>query len=95
MSEKGRGPSSWSPQADVVEGTPTAVWACRSSFCLSRGPFWTRSARQAKLDADKHRARRFLGLFGHDAVVGPRRGQTILQFLREMKVAAAAAKGTP
>jgi len=90
MSEKGHDPSTWSPPADVVEGSPTAVWACRSPFCLSRGPYWTRSARQAKLDADKHRARRFLGLFGHDAVAGPRHGQTLLQFLGEMKLAAAA-----
>ena len=92
MSETGRGPGSWSPHADVVEGSAMSVWACRSLFCLSRGPFWTRSVKQAQIDAGKHRARHFLGLFGHDAVVGPRRGQTILQFLREMKVAAAEGK---
>jgi len=95
MSEKGRGPNGWSTQPHIVEGSPTAVWACRSPFCLSRGPFWTRSVKQAQVDAGKHRDRRFLGLFGHDAVVGPRRGQTVLQFLREMKLAAAAAQAKP
>ena len=74
---------------------PSAVWGCRSFFCLHRGPFWTRGVKQAQVDAGKHRERRFLGLFGHDAVVGPRRGQTIMQFLREMCLTTAAVKGKP
>ena len=88
-----RSTGNWSTQAEVAEPAPTAVWGCRSLFCLQRGPFWTRGVKQAQVDAGKHRDRRFLGLFGHDAVVGPRRGQTVIQFLREMGLTTAAVKG--
>jgi hypothetical protein len=95
MSESTRGTGGWSMQGEMGAPAPTAVWGCRSLFCLQRGPFWTRGVKQAQTDAGKHRERRFLGLFGHDAVVGPRRGQTVIQFLREMGLTAAAAKVKP
>lgn len=87
MSQEVRGSSNWSMQGDAAGSSPTAVWACRSMFCMRRGPFWVRNLKVAQADAGKHGARRFLGLFGHDTVVGPRRGETILQFLRAMRLA--------
>ena len=79
--------STWTMQSEVPPPTPTAVWACRSRFCLQRGPFWVKSIEDARLDAGKHRARRFLGVFSHDAVVRPGRGQSFIAFLREMRLA--------
>jgi hypothetical protein len=76
---------------ELAAPTPTAVWACRSWFCLHRGPFWVKSLGAAKLEAARHRERRFLGLFGHDAVARPGQGQTFLAFLREMRLAPKAA----
>ena len=87
MSDKVTRGSAWTMQAELGAPTPTAVWGCRSRFCRRRGPFWVRSHKDAKADAAKHRARRFLGLWGHDAVV--RQGQTFIQFLREMRFAPA------
>jgi hypothetical protein len=71
----------------MIDGTSTTVWACRSRFCLQRGPFWVRDLKIARLAADRHRARKFLGIWSHDAVIGPSRGQTLLGFLREMRLA--------
>jgi len=79
--------SAWTPQPELAAPTPTAVWACRSLFCLHRGPFWVKSMQEAQADAGKHRARRFLGVFNHDAVVRPGRGQSFIAFLREMRLA--------
>jgi hypothetical protein len=76
---------------ELAEPTPTAVWGCRSWFCLDRGPFWVKSLRAAQLGAAKHRERRFLGVFSHDAVVRPGQGQSFLAFLREMRLAPKAA----
>jgi hypothetical protein len=87
MSEKQTRDTAWAMQPELTEPTPTAVWACRSRFCLHRGPFWVKSIKEAQLDAGKHRARRFLGIFGHDVVVRPGRGQSFLAFLREMRLA--------
>ena len=84
MSDWKQGTGTWATQGDP---SPTAVWACRSMFCMRRGPFWVRSIKHAQTDAGKHGARRFLGLFAHDTVVGPRRGETILGFLRAMGLA--------
>lgn len=81
---RGRG---WTQQPDLAEPTPTAVWACRSHFCFRRGPFWVRGLKDAHADADKHRARRFLGIWRHDAVVRPGHGQSFIAFLREMRLA--------
>jgi hypothetical protein len=83
MSEKTPSSGTWA----TGDLSPTAVWACRSSFCMRRGPFWVRSLKHAQADAGKHAARRFLGVFPHDTVVGPRRGETILGFLRAMRLA--------
>jgi hypothetical protein len=83
MSEK----TAWTLQPELPAPTPTAVWACRSRFCLHRGPFWVKSIEDARLDARKHRERRFLGVFSHDAVVRPGRGQSFIAFLREMRLA--------
>ena len=69
MSESGPSSGTWA----TGDLSPTAVWACRSAFCMRRGPFWVRSLKHAQADAGKHAARRFLGLFPHDTVVGPRR----------------------
>jgi hypothetical protein len=46
-----------------------------------------KSIEDARLDAGRHRARRFLGVFSHDAVVRPSRGQSFIAFLREMRLA--------
>ena len=83
MSDSGPRSGTWA----TGDLSPTAVWACRSVFCMRRGPFWVRSLKHAQADAGKHGARRFLGLFAHDTVVGPRRGETILGFLRAMRLA--------
>ena len=90
MSEKLARDTTWTPQPELAAPTATAVWACRSRFCLDRGPFWVKSMKDAQVDAGKHRARRFLGVFSHDAVVRPGHGQTFLAFLREMRLASAA-----
>jgi hypothetical protein len=89
MSGKVTDNSAWTMPAEVKAPTPTAVWACRSCFCFRRGPFWVRSERNAQIDAGLHRARRFLGLFAHDAVVRPSRGQSFLAFLHEMRLSGA------
>ena len=68
----------------MADETATTVWACRSRFCLQRGPFWMRTLKDARAEARKHRARRFLGIWSHDAVVGPRGGESFMDFLREM-----------
>ena len=70
---------------------PTAVWACRSRFCRHRGPFWARTLKAAKVEASKHRALKFLGLWSHDAVVRVNGGQSVIEFLREMRLAPAKA----
>jgi len=74
-------------QSEFTEPLPTAVWACRSRFCRHRGPFWSRSIKAAKVDAGKHRAHKFLGLWHHDVVVRPNGGPSFIQFLREMRLA--------
>jgi len=74
-------------ESRFAEPAPTAVWACRSRFCRHRGPFWARSIKAAKADASKHRALKFLGLWSHDAVVRANGGQSIIEFLREMRLA--------
>jgi hypothetical protein len=81
---RGRG---WSQPSEIAEPTPTAVWACRSHFCRHRGPFWVKSLKEAHADAGRHRARRFLGIWSHDAVVRSGRGQSFIAFLREMRLA--------
>ena len=87
MSTKETRDTAWTMQSQLTAPTPTAVWGCRSHFCFHRGPFWVKSLKDAQLDAGKHRARRFLGLFGHDVVVRPGQGQSFLAFLREMRLA--------
>ena len=89
MSEKAARDTAWTMQPELAAPTPTAVWACRSRFCLRRGPFWVRSLKDAHVDAGKHRARKFLGIWSHDAVVRPGRGQSFIAFLREMRLAPA------
>jgi hypothetical protein len=74
-------------ESNFAEPAPTAVWACRSRFCRHRGPFWTRSLKTAKADAVKHRAQKFLGLFSHDVVVRPSAGPSVIEFLRQMRLA--------
>ena len=64
-------------QSEFAEPAPTAVWACRSRFCRHRGPFWSRSIKAAKVDAGKHRAHKFLGLWSHDVVVRAQRGSEL------------------
>ncbi|PYM24719.1 MAG: hypothetical protein DMD78_08230 [Candidatus Rokuibacteriota bacterium] len=91
MSGKQPRDTAWTMRAELSAPTPTAVWACRSRFCLARGPFWVKSLKDAQRDAARHRARRFLGLFGHDAVVRPGQGQSFLAFLRQMRLAPKAA----
>jgi hypothetical protein len=78
-------------QSNFSEPAPTAVWACRSRFCRHRGPFWARSIKTAKVDASKHRAQKFLGLWGHDVVVRPAGGPSFIEFLRQMRLAPKAA----
>jgi hypothetical protein len=46
----------------------------------------------AQADASKHRARRFLGIWNHDAAVRPSTGQSFIAFLREMRLAPKASK---
>ena len=87
MADKVRRDTAWTKPAELSEPTPTSVWACRSRFCLHRGPFWVRSVKEAKAAAAGHRARKFVGVWSHDAVVGPARGQSFLDFLREMRLA--------
>jgi hypothetical protein len=56
---------------DVSADAPssaTAVWGCRSWFCQQRGPFWVKSLQEARLGARAHAARKFLGLFSHQAL---------------------------
>jgi hypothetical protein len=77
---------------ELAAPTPTAVWACRSWFCLHRGPFWVKTLTVAQRAAASHRELRFLGLFGHDAMARPGRGQTFLAFLRQMGLAPQAVK---
>jgi hypothetical protein len=74
-------------QSEFSEPLPTAVWACRSRFCRHRGPFWTRSLKTAKVDAGRHRAQKFLGLWSHDVVVRPAGGPSVMEFLRQMRLA--------
>ena len=93
MSDRLTRDTGWTMQPELTEPTPTAVWACRSRFCLQRGPYWVKSLKAAQLDAGKHRARRFLGLFNHDVVVRPGHGQSFLAFLREMRLAPKAVIG--
>jgi len=78
-------------QSEFTEPLPTAVWACRSRFCRHRGPFWTRSLKTAKADAGKHRTLKFLGFWSHDAVVRSSAGPSVIEFLREMRLAPRAA----
>jgi hypothetical protein len=74
-------------ESNYAEPAPTAVWACRSRFCRDRGPFWTRSLKTAKADAGKHRALKFLGFWSHDAVVRSSAGPSVIEFLRQMRLA--------
>jgi hypothetical protein len=74
-------------ESSFAEPAPTAVWACRSRFCRHRGPFWTRSLKAAKVDAGKHRNLKFLGVWSHDAVVRPSTGPSVIEFLRQMRLA--------
>jgi hypothetical protein len=74
-------------ESEFPPPTATAVWACRSRFCRDRGPFWVRSIKAAKVEAGKHRARKFLGFWSHDVVVRANGGQSIIEFLREMRLA--------
>ena len=74
-------------ESNFTEPAPTAVWACRSRFCCDRGPFWTRSLKTAKADASRHRALKFLGVWSHDAVVRPSSGPSVIEFLRQMRLA--------
>jgi hypothetical protein len=56
---------------DVSAGAPasaTAVWACRSWFCQQPGPFWVKTLDDARVRARAHTARKFLGLFSHQAM---------------------------
>jgi hypothetical protein len=78
-------------QSQFSEPLPTAVWACRSRFCRHRGPFWARSIKAAKVEAGKHRALKFLGFWSHDVVVRPSTGPSIIEFLRQMRLAPKAA----
>jgi hypothetical protein len=78
-------------ESNFTDPAPTAVWACRSRFCRHRGPFWTRSLKTAKADAGKHRALKFLGFWSHDAVVRPSSGPSVIEFLRQMRLAPRAA----
>ena len=78
-------------ESNFADPAFTVVWACRSRFCRHRGPFWARSIKTAKVDASKHRAQKFLGLWGHDAVVRSNGGQSIIEFLRQMRLAPKAA----
>ena len=68
----------WPAQASSL-----AVWACQSWFCRTRGPFWARSMKDAESGALEHRARTFLGLWNHSAMVCPRRGLSFADFLRK------------
>ena len=45
-----------------------------------------KSLKEAHADAGRHRARRFLGIWGHDAVVRSGRGHSFIAFLREMRL---------
>ena len=74
-------------ESGFLEPAPTAVWACRSRFCRHRGPFWARSIKAAKVEAGKHRALKFLGFWSHDVVVRPSAGPSIIEFLRQMRLA--------
>jgi len=47
MNEKVARDTRWTMQPALATPTPTAVWACRSRFCLRRGPFWVRSRGQS------------------------------------------------
>ena len=78
-------------ESNFTDPAPTAVWACRSRFCRHRGPFWTRSLKTAKADAGKHRTLKFLGVWSHDAVVRSSAGPSVIEFLREMRLAPRAA----
>ena len=51
MSGKQPRDTAWTMRAELSAPTPTAVWACRSRFCLDRGPFWVKSLKDAQRDA--------------------------------------------
>jgi hypothetical protein len=70
----------WSPAG------ATTLWACRSWFCRRRGPFWTRSRRDAERAAREHAARRFLGLWSHEPLVCPAHGISFTDFLRRVRL---------
>ncbi len=64
----------------------TTVWACRSWFCRSRGPFWVKSRQDAERAARAHAARRFLLLWSHEPLVCPTRGVSVTDFLRKLRM---------
>ncbi|HEV8586003.1 MAG TPA: hypothetical protein VGT02_13635 [Methylomirabilota bacterium] len=75
------------PNSFDVAAAPgvTTVWACRSWFCRSRGPFWVKSRRDAERAAREHAARRFLGLWSHEPLVcPPTGGVSVTDFLRKL-----------
>lgn len=55
--------------------SPTASWACDSWFCLARGPFWVKNLAEAKVCARAHGARKFLGIWNHQAAVSSLHGR--------------------
>ena len=71
---------------DVSAGAPasaTAVWACRSWFCQQPGPFWVKSLDDARVRARAHTARKFLGLFSHQAMACSLHDKRVNQILRD------------
>lgn len=60
----------------------TAVWACRSWFCQQRGPFWVKSLDDARTGARAHGARKFLGIWSHQAMACSLHDRRVREILR-------------
>ena len=65
--------------------SPTAVWACRSWFCKHRGPFWVKSLNDARLGARAHGARKFLGIWNHQAMACALHDKRAAEILRTLR----------
>ena len=66
-------------------GSPTAVWACRSWFCKRRGPFWVKNLNDARLGARAHGARKFLGIWSHQAMACALHDKRVGEILRTLR----------
>lgn len=64
--------------------SPTAVWACRSWFCQQRGPFWVKSLTDARMGARAHGARKFLGIWSHQAMACSLHDKRVSEILRTL-----------